>query len=279
MLDQETKDKLESLGFDVSKLTDAVKSESEQSLDVPNLKTEEEFKGMLSDEDRDAFGRNRFEEGKRAFSEIKAKEYKEKYGVSIDGKDLDKVVEAHIEAKIKESSTGNTDWINEKKKLQESISEAESKLAEKDKEYKQKLFNIEVRTDILNNIPNEVTTPKEDIADLFLLRHRVAQEDGRTVYYKGDEKLQDKKLDPLGTKDLIASFIDERKYIPNGGMGGSGGSGAQGGRSTVNFKKLSEFQEWCKTQEGELSNPMSPEAQKVLAERKDKQVSFEEFTS
>lgn len=275
MLNQETKTKLEGFGFDVSKLEDAVKSDKEESLDVPNLKTEEEFKGMFSEEDKDAFGKNRFEEGKRAMSEIKAKEFKEKFGVEVDGKDLDKVVEAYADKKAKEASNGNAEWLEEKKKLQKNLQEAEEKLSKKEAEFDQKLFNIESRNEIAAMLPDDTTIPKSDLVDLFSIRYRVAKEDGRTVIYKGAEKLKDKKLDPLPLKDVLNSFLDEGKYLKSNGMGGE--DSKSGGGSTDKFKSLKEFQEWCKTQDGDLKNPMSEPAQKILREKKDPEVPIEEF--
>ena len=275
MINQETKTKLEGLGFDVSKLEEAVKSEKDESLDVPNLKTEEEFGKMFSEEDKEAFGRNRFEEGKNAFSEIKAKELKEKLGVEIDGKDFDKVVEAYGDKRVKEAGKENPEWVEEKKELQDKLSQAMNDLSEKENSFNQELFNIEKRNEIMQLIPDDTTIPKGDLTDLFFLRHRVANEDGRTAWFKGSEKLKDKKLDPLDTKDVVSAFIDEGKYLKRDGLGGD--DSKPGGGSDGKFKSSQEFKDWCNTQEGELSNPMSTEAQKVLRERRDETVAEEDF--
>jgi hypothetical protein len=45
MLNKETENKLKVLGFDVSKLTEAIKADQEVSLDVPTLFTEQQKKG------------------------------------------------------------------------------------------------------------------------------------------------------------------------------------------------------------------------------------------
>ena len=88
MLNQETQEKLESLGFVVSELENAIKSEKEESLEVPTLYKEQ---GM-NEEQKRIFGNNRFDEGKKAMSEIKAKEIKSTYGIEMDGKNIDEVI-------------------------------------------------------------------------------------------------------------------------------------------------------------------------------------------
>lgn len=274
MLKQETKDKLVAYGFDVSKLEEAVKAESETSLDVPNLKTEDEFNSLISEEDKKVFGNNRFNEGKTAFSEIKAKELKEKHGIEIDGKDLDKVIEAHVASKVAETGGKPQEWAEEKKALQTKYDDAQKDLLDKTDEFTKKLSNIENRNQVVSLIPDKTIIPKEDLVTLFNTRYRIATEDGRTVIYKGSEKLQDDRLEPLALKDVVSSFIDEGKYLPTNGMGGGDGQGKGGG--SANFKTLNEFNDWCKKQDPPV-NPMSEEGQKLLSEKKDGDVTTEAF--
>lgn len=272
MLPQSTKDELQRLGFDVEKLESAVKSEKEEAIEIPTLKTSEEFDGMVSEDDKNTFGNNRFEEGKRAMSEIKAKELKEKFGIEVEGKNLDTVIDAYATKKATEAGKKPEEWEDEKKQLQSKIQDAETKLSEKETEFSQKLANIEIRNQVLSMIPEETTVPKQDLVDLFSLRYRVAQEDGRTVIYKGADKLKDSRLEPLELKDVVASFIDEGKYVKSSGMGGGDGSGSSG--SSAKFKSLKEYEAFC---EKEGLNPTSEEASKILRERKDSAVPDEDF--
>lgn len=273
MLPQDKKDELQRLGFDVEKLESAVKSDQEESIDIPTLKTSEEFEKMVSEDDKNTFGNNRFDEGKKAMSEIKAKELKEKFGIEVEGKNLDNVIEAYASQKATAAGKKPEEWEAEKKQLQQTIQSAETKLSEKETEFSQKLANIELRNQVLSLIPEETSVPKQDLVDLFSLRYRVAQEDGRTVIYKGSDKLQDNRLEPLELKEVVTSFIDEGQYVKNPGMGGGDGSGSSGG-SSAKFKSLKEYEAYC---EKEGLNPASEEANKILRERKDEAVSDEEF--
>lgn len=274
MLNKETQDKLVAYGFDVSKLEEAVKSDSEQTLDVPSLKTNEEFSKLFSEDDKKVFGNNRFDEGKKAMSEIKAKELKEKHGIEIDGKDIDAVIEAYVSNKVAETGAKPAEWAEEKKTLQQKISDAENNLLTKTTEFTNKLSNIENSNQISSLIPNGTIIPKDDLLTIFNTRYRIATEDGRTVIYKGSEKLQDNRLEPLAIKDVVASFIDEGKYVTANGMGGNDDKGKGGG--SAKFKTLTEFNDWCNKQDPPI-NAMSEEGQKILSEKKDEGISSEDF--
>jgi len=274
MLNKETKDKLVALGFDVSKLEEAVKAESETSLEVPTLKTVDEFSKLISEDDKQIFGNNRFNEGKNAMSEIKAKELKEKHGIEVEGKDIDTVVEAYVAKKIAETGAKPSEWAEEKKLLQAKIIDAEQKLLDETEGFSKKLSNIENKNNVMSLIPDKTIIPKGDLVTLFNNRYRIAEEDGRTVVYKGTDKLQDNRLEPLALKDVVSSFIDEGKYIPINGMGGGDDKGAGGG--SAKFTKLTDFNDWCKSQDPPI-NPMSPEASKILTDKRDASVGSEDF--
>lgn len=273
MLNKETKDGLVALGFDVSKLEEAVKSDTDQSLDVPNLKTEDDFSKLISVEDQNTFGNNRFNEGKGAFSEIYAKELKKTHNLDMEGKDLGKVIDAIMANKVKELGGTQEEWSNEKKTLQQKIADGEKNLLDKTAEFQLKLSSIDNVNEVKSLIPDKTIIPRDDLVTLFNTRYRIAKEDGRTIIYKGSEKLQDSRLEPLALKDVVASFIDEGKYLTVAGMGGGGGGG---GGSSAKFKTLTEFEDYCDKQDPKI-NPMSEEGQKLLKEKKDESVSSEDF--
>ncbi len=267
MLNQETKDKLQGLGFDVSKLEEAVKADEEKSLEVPTLFKEQ----GITEEQKNTFGTNRFEEGKRAMSEIKAKEFKTKFGVDMDGKDLDSVVNEIIKVKVKEQA-GDPDkrvetLTQEKETLQGTILKLQEEATKKETEFSSKLFNIGVREQIKGIIPSEgMKVGQDDLTTLFLNGYGVTKdESGRTIVKKGEEVIKDKTtLEPLELKQVVNTFIDQGNYKIKNGMGGDDSSGS-GGSDIPKFKNTNEFMDWAKTNG---QNPMSPEAQKVLAENK-----------
>lgn len=267
MLNQETKDKLQGLGFDVSKLEEAIKADDEKSLDVPTLFTEQ---GITEDQ-KVTFGNNRFEEGKKAMSEIKAKDMKSRFGIDLDTKDLDTVVDKVIEAKIKENS-GDPDkrvetLTQEKETLQGTITRLQKEAQDKEVEFSSKLFNIGIRDEIKRIIPVEgMKVGQEDLTTLFLNGHGVTKDEtGRTIVKKGEEVLKNETtLEPLELKHVVNTFLDQGNYKIKNGMGGDDSSGA-GGSDIPKFKNTNEFMTWAKDKG---LNPMDPGPQKILAENK-----------
>ena len=256
MLNKETQDKLGKIGLDVSKLSDAIKAEDEISLDVPTLYTEEQ---------KNSFGSNRFNEGKNAFSEIKAKEYKTKFGVELDGKDLDKVIDHVIELKVEETGKKPDEQINAYKsqvselqtKLQASISEKESL----ETEFQGRLLKNEVNNILMSATPDKTKIPKQDLLTLFNSQYSVQNQDGKQVVLKGNEVLKDNLLNPVPIKEVYASFLDTGKYVEKNGMGGSDFEGG----GSAKFKDMDSFMKYCEKNNME---PMSPEGQTFLAKNK-----------
>lgn len=264
MLNTETKERLQGLGFDVSELEKAVKSEEEVSLDVPTLYKD---KGM-SDEDKTIFGNNRFEEGKRAMSEIKAKELKNTHGIDTEGKDLSVVIDAIIDKKIKETAGTPDERVTaletDKKTLQTKLKELEEEKTSLINKHSTELFTFESRQAVKSSLPDKgLVIPKDDITDLFFNVHRVDKDDqGRTIVKKGDEVLKTATLEPIPLKEAVSTFVQERKYVSSNGMGGDDGAGSP---SSKKFKDTVEFTEWCTKNN---VAPMSPEGQKILLENK-----------
>lgn len=276
MLNKETKDKLVAYGFDVSKLEEAVKAESEVSLDVPTLKTEEEFSKLISEEDKNVFGKNRFDEGKKAFSEIYAKEFKKKHGVDVDGKDLDAVVDAFVASEIAKVSGSSAEFAAEKKLLQQKIAEAEANLVTKTAEFTTKLSSIEIDTKLKALVPKDSVIPADGVLSWYMGGRVLKNIEGSsaTGVFVNGELLKDSVLNPISIEDDFKSFMDVNKINVAGGMGGGDAAGASGG--SAKFKSLNEFNDWCSKQDPPV-NPMSEEGQKLLTEKKDEAVSTEEF--
>jgi len=272
MLNEETKKKFEGFGFDVSKLIEVAKSDKEESLDVPNLKTETEFSKLKTEDEFNTFGGNRFTNGKDAMEEIRAKEINDNNNLGLEEKDrksLDKVMEAYAAKKLKESGAKPDEWAEEKKLLQKSFNDEKEGRKSDNVSFSKKLANFEMRGEVSGLVDSTKKTKigKGDILDIFFLKHRNETQDGRTVWFQGDKKLQDDSLEPLSTKDVFGSFMDERKYYVSSGMGG--GDGNNGGSANGKFKNMLEFKEYCEKND---LQPNSEEAQKLLIEKTDKEV-------
>ena len=245
----------EVLKLDASIFEANFKSDKEEVLEVPVLFTEDE---------KTTFGTNRFNEGKKAMSEIAVKDLKEKHGLEFTGKSLDSALEAYadkklIDAKIAPDAKVKT-LQDENKTLKGSLETALGKEQTLTKDYNDKLFQVETKSNILTHIPNETIIPREDLVDLFMNRHRVSREDDSIIIYKGDQKLVDNVLNPIPLKDAVAQFSES--YLKKEGMGGKDLGGGTPGK----FKSISQFEAHC------VKNniaPMSDEGQKLLSENKE----------
>lgn len=262
MLNKETEEKLKVLGFDVSKLTEAVKAEDEQSLEVPKLITESQNMD---------FGKNRFDEGKNAMSEILAKDIKKTFNIESDSKDVNEVVKLYGENVLTGANIKPDEKFNNLKKdydeIQGKLTNAMESNTNLEKEYKTRLFGVQITTKINSLIPEKTKIPKDDITTLFLNNYSVDTDDqGRTVVKKGNEILKDGVLNPLTLETVLNTFLDERKYIDKNGMGG----GDRGAGGSSKFKNMTEFMAYCKKNDIE---PMSTEGQSLL--NKNKEANFD----
>jgi len=107
------------LKLDVSVFEANLKSDKEETLEVPVLFTED---------DKNSYGTNRFNEGKKAATEIAVKDMKEKHGLDFAGKSLDAALEAFAEKKLADAKIVPDEKVKkletENKTLKTSLQEA-----------------------------------------------------------------------------------------------------------------------------------------------------------
>jgi len=240
------------LKLDVSTFEANFKSEKEETLEVPVLFTED---------DKNKFGENRFNEGKKAASEILVKDLKQKHAIEFDGKSIDGFLDKFTEKVISDAKIAPDEKVkkltDENKTLKDSLQTALGKEQTLAKEYADKLFHVETRSEILSHIPEKTIIPREDLAVLFMNSYRVAKEDDRVIVYKGAAPIKDNVLNPVPLKTVITQFAE--KYIDKTGMGG----GDSGGGANGKFKTMSSLQAHL---ESTKVNPGSDEGQKLIRE-------------
>jgi len=259
MLNKETSDKLAVLGFDVSKLTEAIKAEAEMSLDVPKLYPETDY---------NKFGDNRFKEGKGAMSEILAKELNDKHSLGLeekDRKDTSKVIDTLIAKSLKDAKI---DPDKKVKELQDDIAKLKDLHESTKTDYEGKLKSMEgqvfhstLRSSLSAELQGEYLIPKDDIYDIYINRNRVTKDDtGRAVVLneKG-EILKTDTRDPISVNDHYKTFAE--KYVKKDGMDGGDKNKSTPGK----FAKMSEYKAYC---EAKNIEPLSEDAQKILRENK-----------
>jgi hypothetical protein len=292
MLTEQQKSDLKVLGLDVAKLEEAVKSESAISLDVPKLEmkegkvklgsTEIEMKDWLSPDQKEAFQKNvrneGFEEGKKAIGEIAAKVIKKDHGLDFEGKDIDTAVKMIVDKKLEGLGGDQKEWEQEKATLQENLKKEKERADNLERENSEKSHIFEVRGK-LGKLTGEIKGKKliddDLVQDLFLQTYTPAQKDGRTVWKnKQGEIIKDQStLNPLGIDEIFPSWVDSQRWLDKSGIEGSDNSPA-GGSNNGKFKNTKEFREYCKKND---LNPVSPEAQTILRERREEGVPDEQF--
>jgi ribosomal protein S13 len=256
MYNKETLKKIaEVLKLDVSTFEANLKSDKEETLEVPALFTED---------DKNKFGENRFNEGKKAASEILVKDLKQKHAIEFEGKSIDGFLDKYSEKVIADAKIAPDEKVkklaDENKTLKDNLQAAIGKEQTLAKEYADKLFHVETRSEILSHIPEKTIIPREDLAVLFMNSYSVAKEDDRVIVYKGSDPIKDNVLNPVPLKTVISQFAE--KYIDKNGMGG----GDSGGGATGKFKTMTSFMDHCKKNNIE---PMGEAGQKLLAENKE----------
>ena len=260
MLKKETKDALSKLGFDVSKLEEAVKSELEQSLEVPKLFTESETQGLLNEDDKKTFGNNRFNEGKDAMSEIMAKQFKETYSLDIEGKDLTKVVQAIHDKGL---DSGNDKELSGRfKNLQEKYTALynnyEASKVDHAKSLMQQNQKFNLITAIAPKQKTKIAVP--DLVDLYMLRHKIDSENGSPVIIVDGKVVKNNLESPVEPKTHFLTWLDKNEHFVKDGMG----QGDQRGSGDVPDKFLSESEAYQYMKENDIE-PMSSKGLEIIS--------------
>lgn len=258
MLKQATIDKLKGFGLDVDKLTAAIKAETEQDFDVPEVTVLTTAQLTERDNTKIAEGKRAGEtEGEKKGKELAAKAFRTKFAIDeAVGKDIDKVVEA-VNAKLsggdatlKEQITG---LLADKQKLQ-------AELDNEKKTSKQASFE----SGLIGMFPANRSTDLKDAERLALLKMDLQFEEveGKTVVKRGGEVVKDKTTHaPLSINQVITDYFTERKWTgAAGGNGGRGGGDNNGGAAGgfAGIKSASQFEaEYMKINPG--ANVLSDE--------------------
>ena len=259
MINEETQTKISDLGLDVSKLIDAIKSDDDISLDVPTIK-----KGFTQEE-MTTFGNNRFGEGKNAMDEMRAKAYKEKYSIDIDGKDLDAVIEAFGDKRFNEAKPdGDTkELLGNFTTLQGKYTALEQAMSDKDVAHKNDLFQTGIVQKLMNKAPKELAIPADKAVSLYLMENKIKSDNGSAVVLDSNGEIQkDNLLNPIDVDNHFSSWLDSSNLITKSGMAGKD---SKGGSTGSKFSNISEFTDWCYANGEE---PMSEKMQKYYQANK-----------
>lgn len=225
-----------------SKLAEMIASDDEHSLEVPKLYRESDY---------NTFGTNRFNEGKKAISEIYSKQMVDEYELELedsDRKDPKKVIEAaqrKAEANIKAQYAGKKMTPDEKAEMQRELKEAREESKRIKTEYDGKINRLSINNTLHGVDVGETITGKDKLIKLFHLEYEVKKDDdGSTIVInKETGKVEKNDLhDALKPEDVFKAFA--APYIKNQGMGGGNnpGGSSNGGKKKYNFSKADDIE-------------------------------------
>ena len=210
------------LGLKEGFLKEAANSEEEVSIDLGDLK-------IFKSDEFDTLKSNIKETHEKVGLEKAIKEMRNELGYSFEGKTLDNLLSAHLEAN-KNNLTENFDKDQSYKSLESSLKTLQTNFerlqAEKDaiiKNHQQEEMVRSIDSAISSAIkdPSKYSMPVSDIKDLFKLRHQVEKDDNLGfVVKKEGEVIKDNLERPVTISDQVSSFAQSYLKKVEGGAGG-----------------------------------------------------------
>tara|TARA_R110002020_G_scaffold334555_3_gene549812 strand:+ start:4868 stop:5677 length:810 start_codon:yes stop_codon:yes gene_type:complete len=247
------------LKFDVEELTKVLTSEEEVDFKLPEtikIFTNDEFEQI-----KDNHGKNKYDEGKLASSEMQLKDMSKKVGFEDPIKDADEFIKAYKKSILDEASIEPNKKVEELQtsleKLQGLVSEKDKAITDLENTFKQKETRITAQS-LIPDLPKNIGLSKSEATSLFFLNHQI-KDDG---IYKNGEKLKDDVEKPLDLATAVSKYVSEKGWDKSPEpIGRGGGSQSQG--SNGKPESLKEFEEYI-SQKG--LNVGSAEANALLKE-------------
>lgn len=272
----------ERTGIQSEKIIEYINSENEEleELEVPNV-------NLFTDEELTARLKNHVDISKPTIIEMAIKErrndLKEKYGVDFEGKNLDNLVNAAIEAGeklgLKKGEGKPNEQIDEKnkiiEKLQKNLMDIEAQKEDAVSSLKSRIDQMEINTYLNSLIPDNLDTSlsKKDLGVLFSSDVNSKKENGKVLFFKNGEILRDDKTqDALSGEQVMINWLSNKGIKQKESKSGRGEINEPG---KIKKTKLSgiettdDFRKYCKE-----NNIPANEQIKVLKEIREEKPDF-----
>ena len=147
-----------------------------------------------------------YNNGKTAALEMKGKDLKKKYNIDIEGKDIDSIVEAYAESKVKAAKIPESEKLTKYEKdieqLRSNLAKEQQEKADIQKQYETKEQRMRIDNALLMAIPekavNENMTRSDRVALFKNAGYDLAIVDGKTVVTHNGEVIKNTiTLEPL----------------------------------------------------------------------------------
>jgi hypothetical protein len=240
MLKPDTLDKLiATLKLDKEKFTAALNDKNEVDFELPALSvfTPDELK--IRDEN---IKKERYSEGKTAGSEIAVKEFKEKFGITIEGKNLEAVVEAVKTKILEEAKIEPNKQLQEKEKAIEALRATITAVTGEKTALEDSIKSMRLEARIVSEIPDGIIGKDEVLGLMKIKGYSFDEENGAIIPKLNGEKILNNLQSPEAIKTVAASFMTERKLIADE-SGGRGGRGGKSDKTGDNVKTIADLRE------------------------------------
>lgn len=239
--------KLKKFNINVDELVAAITASEEVDVNIPDGT-------FFTDEQLVIRDGKKYNEGKEAGEEIAVNEVKKAKGLEFTGRKVEGLVK-HLTERPKEE----TEIIT---KLQSNI-----KAIEAEKDLLQSEFgSYKVRSSIKSVIPqlNNGLTAEETLSVLEANGYTFAEKGGKVIAMKNGQPVSDaKSLAELDAKDVINSFLNEKKWVGEQAVdkSGRGGSTNAARGASGAFTNIKEFEaNWKESKPGVSMNGAEYEA-------------------
>ena len=244
-------------------ITTAITAEAEVELKI------DEKLQAFDDTELQTLKSNSYKEGKKAGVEMEVDELKKELGYDFQGKTIKGLVEFNKKKVLEDAKIEPEKKVTELQEklntVQNSYKELEGKLAEKDNE----VTSTKIKSEVYKHIPSLGEDAAFDQDDIM---HKMAREgfefkieDGKVTAYKGGKQVQDKLSNALEVKDVINSFLVEKKIVtPEKVIAGRGGGN---GAVSSKFGSLSELKKsWAESGKSMLGSEFAEAVNKAAKE-------------
>ena len=186
-----------------------------------------------------------YNDGKVAGVEIEAKRLKEQFGIEVEGKNLDKIFEAHGQKVLTDAKVEPNKKVEE---LQTSLNTLQqtykTDLSAKNQEVNNlnsKLNQFSTNTRLMSDLPDNLSISPKHFLTLASSEFNFENaEDGSLLVKKGEVVLKDKLEKPLSHKDVLAQFAQDNGLIGKHKGRGNNDEGYKGVGENSDFKTIND---------------------------------------
>ncbi len=253
------------LKIDSKTLTEAISSEKETDIEIPEL-------SVFTAAEIDLRDKNKYDAGKVAGVEILVKDLKESHGVEVEGKDPAKFLEAYRAKTLKDANIEPDKRVEEANRVAETLRGNLSKIEGERDALAAKIRTTELQTKAFAGIEGEFVLPKEKILHLMTADGYTLDEEGGAVIFKQNgTAIRDAKTQAvLDAGKVLQEFATTQGLVkespdPRTGRGGKGTKSNPG--VPTSYSQLAE--QWQKEGKSLNSSEFSARAMELAKDNAD----------